>query len=221
LYSCLPGLVFGFHGCDRSVAEQVIAGNDKLKASRNTYDWLGNGIYFWEGGLSRAIGYAESLKKNPLPRGTPIKDPFALGAIIDLGNCLNLVDSRCLEIVKEGYSKLCDTSSKAGTTLPRNTKPLLEEDDLLIRKLDCAVIETVHQFNKEQKNPEYDSVRGVFWEGKDLYENAGFKEKNHIQICVRNPNCIKGYFRPLLPDGGYVIPSSTMIPSGMSIGLKA
>jgi len=25
---------------------------------------------------------------------------------------------------------------------------------------------------------------------------AGFKEKNHIQICVRNRNCIKGYFLP-------------------------
>ncbi|TSA32147.1 MAG: hypothetical protein D4R64_16610 [Porphyromonadaceae bacterium] len=40
------------------------------------------------------------------------------------------------------------------------------------------------------------SVRGVFFEGKELYPNSGFREKNHIQICVRNPNCIKGYFLP-------------------------
>ncbi len=26
---------------------------------------------------------------------------------------------------------------------------------------------------------------------------AGFYTKNHIQLCVRNPDCIKGYFRPL------------------------
>jgi hypothetical protein len=29
---------------------------------------------------------------------------------------------------------------------------------------------------------------------KPLYLNAGFREKNRIQICVCNPNCIKGYF---------------------------
>lgn len=63
--------------------------------------------------------------------------------------------------------------------------------------MDCAVIETVHQFNEDNENrQEFDSVRGVFFEGDDLYENAGFKDKNHIQIAIRNPNCIKGYFIP-------------------------
>ena len=40
----------------------------------------------------------------------------------------------------------------------------------------------------------FDSARGVFVEGEALYPNAGFNEKNHIQICIRNPNCIKGFF---------------------------
>jgi len=53
-----------------------------------------------------------------------------------------------------------------------------------------------HKFNQEANKRAYDSVRGVFWEGKPLYPNAGFAEKNHIQICVCNPNCIKGYFLP-------------------------
>jgi hypothetical protein len=44
------------------------------------------------------------------------------------------------------------------------------------------------------------SVRGVFFEGPDLYLNSGFKEKDHIQICIRNPNCIKGYFLPRVYD---------------------
>ena len=50
--------------------------------------------------------------------------------------------------------------------------------------------------DKVANKRDYDSVRGVFWEGKPLYPNAGFAEKNHIQICVCNPNCIKGYFLP-------------------------
>ena len=31
---------------------------------------------------------------------------------------------------------------------------------------------------------------------KCLYDGAGFLDKTHIQICIRNPNCIKGYFIP-------------------------
>jgi hypothetical protein len=83
---------------------------------------------------------------------------------------------------------------------------LRENEDLLKRYLDCAVIETIHQFNKDKKKPEFDSVRGVFFEGKDLYENAGFKEKNHIQIALRNPNCIKGYFVPRVLDSKFKRP---------------
>lgn len=65
----------------------------------------------------------------------------------------------------------------------------------LVRNLDCAVVEATHELNR-RLNRSYDSVRGVFFEGEDLYRNAGFKAKNHIQIAIRNQNCIKGYFKP-------------------------
>ena len=48
LYSILPSFALGFHGCDESVADAVLAGNQQLFPSRNKYDWLGEGIYFWE-----------------------------------------------------------------------------------------------------------------------------------------------------------------------------
>lgn len=62
---------------------------------------------------------------------------------------------------------------------------------------DRAVIEYMHRTRVKADLKPYDSVRGVFWEGSELYPSAGFKEKSHVQLCVRNPNCIKGYFRPL------------------------
>jgi hypothetical protein len=67
----------------------------------------------------------------------------------------------------------------------------------LKRDLDCAVIETLHASMESTGENKFDSERGVFWEGDLLYENAGFREKDHIQICVRNVDCIKGYFLPL------------------------
>jgi hypothetical protein len=42
----------------------------------------------------------------------------------------------------------------------------------------------------------YDTLRGAFMEGEPIYPDAGFHSKNHIQICVRNSACIKGFFLP-------------------------
>jgi hypothetical protein len=66
--------------------------------------------------------------------------------------------------------------------------------DLVLRSLDCSVIENLHK-QKVECVP-YDTVRTVFIEGKPIYETAGFYEKTHIQICIRNPNCIEGFFIP-------------------------
>lgn len=52
----------------------------------------------------------------------------------------------------------------------------------------------------------FDSIRGVFTEGKAIYPKAGFVEKTHIQLCIINPNCIKGYFAPLSYNVEYNMP---------------
>ena len=39
-------LVLGYHGCDKSVADRVLMGDDTLKKSEKSDDWLGSGIYF-------------------------------------------------------------------------------------------------------------------------------------------------------------------------------
>jgi hypothetical protein len=44
--------------------------------------------------------------------------------------------------------------------------------------------------------PEFDTVRGFFVEGRELYPAAGFRELDHIQICVRSPQRVIGYFWP-------------------------
>lgn len=191
MYSAGTGIVYGFHGCDRSIAEKIINQKLTLKNSKNEYDWLGNGMYFWENSPSRALEYAENLKENPRQAKQPIKDPCVIGAIIHLGNCLDLLDYENLKILKAGFELLKATTDK----LPKNIA-IGKLNELMVRKLDCAVIQTIHQVRREESLREFDSVRGVFWEGDELYPNAGFREKDHIQLCVRNPNCIKGYFYP-------------------------
>ena len=71
--------------------------------------------------------------------------------------------------------------------------------DMLLRNLDCAVIERINDIRTSQEQEQFDSVRGVFVEGKPAFEGSSIAEKTHIQICIRNQNCIKGYFAPVEP----------------------
>jgi hypothetical protein len=191
MYTSRTGLILGFHGTDESIVNDVLNGKGDLKERDNVYDWLGHGIYFWDNSPSRAMDWAIQLSKR---KGSKIKKPVVIGAILDLGYCLDLLDYKNLEFVKFGYSMLESTLSASKTPMPQNKG---DDADLTLRELDCAAIQSLHKSINDDNEKEFDSVRGVFWEGKRLYPNAGFREKNHIQICVRNIDCIKGYFLPL------------------------
>lgn len=90
LYTKRSNLIIGFHGCDQSVVDKVITGKEDLLASKNDYDWLGNGIYFWENKEDRALEWAVELSKR---KSSSIKTPAVIGAIIDLGFCFDLTDN--------------------------------------------------------------------------------------------------------------------------------
>lgn len=96
--------------------------------------------------------------------------------------------------VKEAHQIYVKVSSAAGAKIAKNVGAT---PDKAGRALDCAVMNTLHTYRKDRELPAYDTVRGPFLEGEPIYENAGFLSKNHIQLCVRNTDCIKGYFRPL------------------------
>lgn len=121
------------------------------------------------------------------------KDPGVVGAVIDLGHCLDLTTRIGLDEICAAYELLRDSYKESGYSLPQNDGG----DDLFRRELDCQVIQALHQFREDQGLLPYDSVRAPFLEDKPLYEGAGFRLKNHIQIAVRKIDCIKGYFYPI------------------------
>ena len=199
LYSSRPNLIIGFHGTTKDQADKIFAGLAGYHSSVNSYDWLGSGMYFWENNLQRAKQWAKDTAKR---KGADSR-PAVVGAVIDLGYCLDLTDSECLRELREGYIVMKESFKRDGIELPVNShggSPI----DLLNRKLDCAVINYYRQLHIESGMRAYDSVRGVFWEGEDLYDGAGFKAKNHIQIAIINPNCIKGFFRPRNINKSYI-----------------
>jgi hypothetical protein len=205
MYPAKPGLLIGFHGCDSSLRTAVIQNKTNLVASTNGYDWLGHGIYFWEGNIYRAFQFAEELKNKVRKDKPTITEPAVLGAVIDMGYCLDLLNSEHLLLVKDSFQSFANTYNSLGKVLPEN-KSTSYSKEKLIRKLDCSVIENLHKTRSKLSLKPFDSVRGVFVEGDELYPNAGFNEKNHIQICIRNPNCIKGLFVPRNRDESWSIP---------------
>lgn len=192
MYSSKPAFVYGFHGLDKSVAFDILNQKTDFKPSNNNYDWLGEGVYFWENNYARAKEYAEVAAQRT---GSTIKDPFVLGSIIDLGNCLDLLDQKYLDFLKIAYESLKAYLASQNRELPTNSAFGPNDFDFKKRELDCAVIRYAHQL-AEESGEKFDSVRAAFWEGEELYPSAGFRKGNHIQIAILNQNCIKGVFLP-------------------------
>ncbi len=177
--------VLGYHGCDEDKADKFLKDHTTMNPSTNKYDWLGSGIYFWEGNPLRGLQWAEERSRDT---GSTIKRPYVVGAVIDLGLCLDLTTSDAIKWIETAHVSLVDTFRIASMPLPKNTKNLQNN-------LDCAVVEMLHDIRKSEGKPEIQTVRGVFTEGAPIYPTSAFRAKTHVQIAVRDHACIKGLFR--------------------------
>ena len=94
-------------------SHQLLDGTTRIRdwrPSANDYDWLGHGIYFWEHAPARALQWSGRYQT-------------VLGAVIQLGRCLDLTDVRYTALLGETYQDLLElyqsegraTSSKSGT----------------------------------------------------------------------------------------------------------
>lgn len=183
-------ILLGYHGCGRELGMQVVTGEAQLVAQNRPYHWLGDGIYFWENDPDRAQEWAEEKAS----RGELV-DPFVIGAILDLGRCLDLHVRENQKLLSEAYDNLATLRTRGGfSEMPKNKKaPRDQRDDKVLRFLDCAVINHLQTMVKEP----FDSVRGLFVEGDSIYPGGEIFHKTRSEIAVRNTDCIKGYFLPL------------------------
>lgn len=136
MYSTRSNLILGFHGCEKSEQEKLISDASYLRASNESFDWLGHGMYFWENNPRRGLLWAEQKMK----AGT-LKEPAVIGAVIDLGRCLDLLDSRNIELLKICYNLFKADSERLDKPIPINLEhPVSGSRDKVLRYLDCAVI---------------------------------------------------------------------------------
>lgn len=178
--------IIGYHGCDVETAERLLGG-EPFKPSMNDFDWLGSGVYFWERGADRALRFAQDQAR----RGK-VKSPTIVGALIQLGNCFDLMDTRFTADLTAAYELFAERFRGLGLKLPVNAGGA---PDHRLRRLDCAVLNW-YLGDASMAGFTYDTVRGAFVEGGPVYEGSGIHRETHIQIAVRSPACILGVFRP-------------------------
>lgn len=148
------------------------------KVSQNEYDWLGEGIYFWEHSPERARRWAGA-------------DGIVIGAVIQLGQCLDLTDIQSTEMLPKAYERARAFCKRTKRPLPTN-----QGREFKNRKLDCLVLNhLVESLGKEGLTVQ--TVRGAFEEGESAFPGSMLKKETHIQVAVRDLGCILGVFRPL------------------------
>ena len=191
IYLDRPNLYIGFHGCEKNVGIDLILHPNRIHMSAHDYEWFGHGFYVWENNYDRALDWAS----NHYPK---FKEPFAIGVVYTLEKCLDLTDKHFIELLSKDYPEFLLDLKRMGTSVPQNTDLKgVPNPGGVLRFLDCFLIEHVHSVNDIAEDiPYFDSVRGAFTEGTPAYPGTQFGDKNHIQVCVRNKKCIKGFFLP-------------------------
>lgn len=179
--------VVGFHGTTTAVADRLVEGGTFTPSSK-IFEWLGTGVYFWEYAPKQAWWWTKDLRKNARPA--------VVGAMIRLGNCLDLLDPVNVRWLKSVYGDMMVAWKQTNAQIPQNVRDK--------RNLDCAVLNWVYS-QSDTANNRIETCRGVFvptdnkkrvWRGSWIYEEA------HIQICVREPENILALWH-VRPDGRY------------------
>jgi hypothetical protein len=115
MYSSRANLVLGFHGCEGSERDRLISDATYIRSSNESFDWLGHGMYFWENNPRRAMLWAEQKKISG-----SISKPSVVGAVIQLGRCLDLLDTTSIDLLKESYRLFKNDSEKLDKPIPKN-----------------------------------------------------------------------------------------------------
>jgi len=164
-------IVLGYHGTSATASAQILSHG--FQTSRNEYDWLGDGAYFFQDAPERAREWARERFG---------ADAAVIGAEIELRDCLDLLDIRWHDLLRECYLRLTASRERKGLSPPRQTKGA--------HRLDREVLNFAVSWVEEVENVRLRSVRAAFAEGEPLFPKSALLSRAHVQICVREPSTI-------------------------------
>lgn len=203
-------LLVAYHGCDITTRDDLVSGKlAHLDHSKNPYDWLGPGAYFFEGDVERALMFANASHNNPAKMYTarPIGTPAVVGAVLRVQRWLDMTTQEGISEFTRAYPALLAGLAATGSSVPENAAASEDDADLILRKLDNAVFTFIHDI-RENLSPQslfFQAVRGAFYQGAEVAPKSGFRAGTHVQIALRDNSCVEGWF---LPRGGQLLRES-------------
>lgn len=192
-------LVFAYHGCDVTLRDDLVSGRiTQLNPSANKYDWLGGGAYFFENDYQRALLFASAAQANPTKRFTrePIATPAVVGAVLQFDFILDMTTQEGIEEYSLAYKAMVEYLTKNGQPEPKNSKADDDDADVIIRQLDSDVFNFMHQIRLDTGLAAFQAVRSAFPQGEEVAPSSAFKRRSHIQIALRENNCVRAWFLP-------------------------
>jgi hypothetical protein len=165
----------GFHGTSAEAAQRILSAGFKI--SRNEYDWLGDGAYFFQDAPARALEWARQRFGD---------DAAVLGAEIDLADCIDLLDIPWERAIVRAYERYVARLAKSGASAPRQTSGA--------HRLDRNVI-NYFVTGATAEGMKVRSVRAVFPEGEPMFPGSALLTRAHVQIAVRDHRAVTRIWR--------------------------
>lgn len=165
----------GFHGTSVEAAQRILSSGFRI--SRNDYDWLGDGAYFFQDAPARALEWAQQRFGD---------QAAVVGAEIDLTDSIDLLDVRWHAVLDYSCTDLLRRLQEGGHPAPRQTTGA--------HRLDRAVVNHAVGLLESQGIP-VRSVRAAFAEGQPLFQGSALWSLAHVQIAVRDPAAIVRLWR--------------------------
>jgi hypothetical protein len=203
-------IVLAYHGCDVTTRDGLVRGNITARISTNTYDWLGDGMYFFESDPERALKLAETSQKNPekLLTKNPIATAAVVGAVIDADRWFDLTTQVGITNFTTAANNVVAAFKSGSAQMPVNHAAFDGDEELLHRGFDRAACQMVHAglaiAHKEAliagktddivATAPYQASRGAFEQGKQITLASSICTDSHIQIAVHVLSCIRGWF---------------------------
>lgn len=159
----------GFHGTDKSGSEGIL--REGFKISRNKYDWLGEGVYFFQDAPVRARKWVEQRD-----------DPAVIGVVINLDGCMDFLDISWYDTLARVFKEYKIACQKNGVTMPLQKAGNHKRDKIV---LDLTVKAL------EKNNFHIRTVRAIFKEGARVYPRSAFNTLDHVQIAIRDTAAIE------------------------------
>jgi hypothetical protein len=161
----------GYHGTSDTHAAVIL--RDGFLPSDNDYDCLGDGVYFFEDGLTQAGEWA--MRAHP-------SEPAVVQADVRLEDCMDLKDSGgWVPLLAQVHDEVLRVSRVQGLQLPRQTGSTHRLDRLVI-DVTISVL--------EREGMRIRSVRAVFAEGAPAFPGSFLSEGFHVQVAVRDTHLI-------------------------------